>query len=102
MIEWQDPKMHGGIKEVDPKTLTVKTGLADYKAQLVNVIPAQMAGKIARDAGLANDSGFCPIKPESMQSATDANIYMRRRRLHRRATCRNPASRPTARPRSRP
>jgi sulfide dehydrogenase [flavocytochrome c] flavoprotein chain len=76
MIEWQDPKMHGGIKNVDPKTLTVKTDLAEYKAQLVNVIPAQMAGKIARDAGLANDSGFCPIKPESMQSASDANIYI--------------------------
>ena len=56
--------------------MTVKTGLADYKAQLVNVIPAQMAGKIARDAGLANDSGFCPINPENMQSAVDANIYI--------------------------
>jgi NADPH-dependent 2,4-dienoyl-CoA reductase/sulfur reductase-like enzyme len=76
MVEWQDPKMHGGLKEVDPKTLTVKTGLADYKAQLVNVIPAQMAGKVARDAGLANDSGFCPIKPENMQSASDANVYI--------------------------
>ena len=59
-----------------PKTMTVKTDLADYKAQLVNVIPAQMAGKIARDAGLANESGFCPIKPENMQSAIDANIYV--------------------------
>ncbi|RKE73463.1 NAD(P)/FAD-dependent oxidoreductase [Pseudorhodoplanes sinuspersici] len=76
MIEWQDPKMHGGIKNVDPKTLTVKTDLGEYKAQLVNVIPAQMAGRIVRDAGLANDTGFCPIKPESMQSAMDVNIYI--------------------------
>ncbi len=82
MIEWQDPKMHGGIKGVDPKTMTVKTDLADYKAQLVNVIPAQMAGKIARDAGLANDSGFCPIKPESMQSADGRQHLRGRRRLH--------------------
>ena len=76
MIEWQDPKMHGGIQNVDPKTLTVKTDLGEYKAQLVNVIPAQMAGKIARDAGLSNQTGFCPIKPENMQSAIDANIYI--------------------------
>ena len=76
MVEWQDPKMSGGLKEVDPKTLTVKTGLADYKAQLVNVIPAQMAGAIARSAGLADGSGFCPIKPESMQSTIDPNIYV--------------------------
>jgi sulfide dehydrogenase [flavocytochrome c] flavoprotein chain len=76
MIEWQDPKMHGGVKNVDPKTMTVKTDLGEYKAQLINVIPAQMAGKIARDAGLANQSGFCPINPENMKSASDANIYV--------------------------
>jgi NADPH-dependent 2,4-dienoyl-CoA reductase/sulfur reductase-like enzyme len=76
MIEWQDPKMHGGVKGVDAKSMTVKTDLADYKAQLINVIPAQMAGKIARDAGLANQSGFCPINPDNMKSASDANIYV--------------------------
>jgi len=76
MVEWQDPKMHGGIKGVDPKTMTVRTDLAEYKAKLVNVIPAQMAGKIARDAGLTNDSGFCPINAENMKSSSDANIYV--------------------------
>ena len=35
-----------------------------------------MAGKIARDAGLANQTGFCPINPENMKSAIDANIYV--------------------------
>ena len=76
MIEWQDPKIHGGIKGVDPKTGEVKTDLATYKAALANVIPAQMAGKIARDAGLADQSGFCPIDPENMRSKVDANIFV--------------------------
>ena len=76
MVEWQDPKMHGGIKSVDPKAMTVTTDLATYKASLANVIPAQMAGKVARDAGLANGSGFCPIDPASMKSANDANVYV--------------------------
>jgi NADPH-dependent 2,4-dienoyl-CoA reductase/sulfur reductase-like enzyme len=76
MIEWQDAKVHGGIKSVDPKTMTVVSGLATYKAALVNVIPAQMAGRIARDAGLANPSGFCPINPENMKSTIDPNIYI--------------------------
>ena len=76
MIEWQDPKMHGGVKSVDAKTMTVVTDLASYKANLINVIPAQMAGKIARDAGLANQSGFCAINPDNMKSAADANIYI--------------------------
>jgi sulfide dehydrogenase [flavocytochrome c] flavoprotein subunit len=76
MVEWQDPKMHGGVKNVDAKSMTVKTDLGEYKAQLINVIPAQMAGKIARDAGLANQTGFCAINPENMRSATDANVYI--------------------------
>jgi sulfide dehydrogenase [flavocytochrome c] flavoprotein chain len=76
MVEWLDPKMHGGVKNVDPKAMTVKTDLAELKAHIINVIPAQMAGKIARDAGLTNQSGFCPINPDNMKSASDANIYI--------------------------
>ena len=76
MVEWQDPKMHGGINSVDAKTMTVKTDLAEYKAALINVIPAQMAGKIARDVGLANQTGFCAINPENMKSSVDGNIYI--------------------------
>jgi sulfide dehydrogenase [flavocytochrome c] flavoprotein chain len=76
MIQWHDPQMHGGIKSVDPKTNEVSTGLATHKAALVNVIPAQMAGRIARDAGLADQSGFCPIDPESMKSKMDVNVFV--------------------------
>jgi NADPH-dependent 2,4-dienoyl-CoA reductase/sulfur reductase-like enzyme len=77
MVEWIGPKVHDGIKSVDPKTNTVVTGFENYdKVALVNVIPAQMAGGIARDAGLANASGFCPIDPANMKSANDASIYI--------------------------
>lgn len=77
MVEWLGPKVHDGLKSVDPKTNTVVTGFETYKnAALVNVIPAQMAGAIARDSGLANASGFCPIDPASMKSAADSGIYV--------------------------
>ncbi len=77
MVEWLGPKVHDGLKSVDPKTNTVETGFETYKnAALVNVIPAQMAGKIARDAQLANQSGYCPIQPDSMKSTIDPNIYI--------------------------
>ena len=76
MVEWLGPKVHEGVKSVDPKINTVVTGFETYKAALVNVIPAQMAGKIARDAGLANQSGFCPIDPTSMKSTSDPSIYV--------------------------
>ncbi|MEH2510092.1 sulfide dehydrogenase [flavocytochrome c] flavoprotein subunit [Nitrobacteraceae bacterium AZCC 1564] len=77
MIEWLGPKVHDGLKSVDPASGTVVTGFETYKnAALVNVIPAQMAGAIARDAGLANASGFCAIDPTNMKSVADANIYV--------------------------
>ncbi len=77
MVEWLAPDIHSGLKGVDPKTNTVETGFETYKnCALVNVIPNQTAGKIALDAGLANESGFCPIKPETMQSAKDDSIYV--------------------------
>ena len=77
MVEWLGPKVHDGIKSVDPKTMTVTTGFETYKnCALVNVIPAQRAGKIAVDAGLANASGFCAINPENMKSTVDPNIFV--------------------------
>jgi sulfide dehydrogenase [flavocytochrome c] flavoprotein subunit len=77
MVEWINAKIYETLKSVDPKTNTVETGFETYKdAALVNVIPAQMAGKIARDAGLANQTGFCPIDPANMRSAQDSNIYV--------------------------
>ncbi|MDZ4841419.1 MAG: FCSD flavin-binding domain-containing protein [Hyphomicrobium aestuarii] len=77
MVEWLSPKIHDGIKSVDPKTNTVETGFESYKnVALVNVIPKQTAGKIALGADLANESGFCPIDPASMKSAKDQNIFI--------------------------
>ena len=76
MIEWQDPKIHGGIKGVDAKTGEVKTDFTNYKPALVNVIPAQWAGKIARDVGLTNQTGYCPIDAASMKSTVDPNIFV--------------------------
>lgn len=76
MVEWMDPKMHGGIKGVDPAAMTVTTDFETIKADMVNVIPAQMAGKIAREAGLVNETGYCPIDAANMKSAIDPNIYV--------------------------
>jgi NADH dehydrogenase FAD-containing subunit len=76
MIEWQDPQMHGGIKRVDAASGEVVTDLATYKAGLANIIPAQIADKLARDAGLADKTGFCPVDADNMKSLIDRNIYV--------------------------
>ncbi|TCR64135.1 NAD(P)/FAD-dependent oxidoreductase [Bosea sp. BK604] len=77
MIEWLGPKVHDGIKSVDPKTGTVVTGFETYEnCAFVNVIPAQMAGQIARDAGLAPAGGYCAIDPATMKSTADPSIFV--------------------------
>ena len=77
MVEWLAPTVHDGVKSVDPKAGTIVTGFETYKnVALANIIPAQMAGKIARDAGLVDGSGYCPIDAASMKSKMDPNIYV--------------------------
>jgi NADPH-dependent 2,4-dienoyl-CoA reductase/sulfur reductase-like enzyme len=55
----------------------VVTGFESYEnCAFVNVIPAQMAGQIARDAGLAPAGGYCAIDPATMKSTADSNIFV--------------------------
>lgn len=77
MIEWLGPKVHDGIRSVDPATNTVVTGFETYRdCAFVNLIPAQMAGEIARSAGLAPAGGFCAIDAATMRSSVDENIFV--------------------------
>lgn len=76
MVEWMGPDVHGGIKSVDVKAGTVETDLDAFKGALLNIIPAQKAGAIAHAAGLAGDSGFCPIDAATMRSTMDENIFV--------------------------
>ena len=76
MIEWYGPDVHGGIKSVDVAAGTVETDLDTFKGDLLNIIPAQKAGMIAAEAGLTDDSGFCPIDATSMRSTMDENIFV--------------------------
>ena len=76
VVEWYGPDVHGGVKAVDAQARTVETDLDTFEAGVLNVIPAQKAGQIAFEAGLTNDSGFCPIVADSMQSTNDENIYV--------------------------
>ncbi len=76
MIEWFSPEVHGGIVAVDANAGTVETDLDTFEGALLNIIPAQKAGAIAVTAGLADDSGFCPIAADSMRSMMDDNIFV--------------------------
>lgn len=74
MVEW-----HGddGVVSVDvaSKTLTTASG-TKYKADVINMIPPQKAGKIAQIAGLTNDAGWCPINQKTHESSLKKDIYV--------------------------
>jgi NADPH-dependent 2,4-dienoyl-CoA reductase/sulfur reductase-like enzyme len=77
MVEWLPPSIHGGIKTVNPATMTVETAFETYSnAALVNVIPRQTAGQIAVKSGLTDEKGYCPIDAFSTKSRSDAHIFV--------------------------
>lgn len=76
MIEWVPGAKGGKVQSVSTKTMTVEGELDTHKGAVINVIPPQMAGKIARDAGLADDSGWCPVDPRTFESTKQKGIYV--------------------------
>jgi sulfide dehydrogenase [flavocytochrome c] flavoprotein chain len=79
MIEWKGtPKGSDDqvLQSVDAKTKTVTTGFDELKADVLNVIPAQKAGKIAFAAGLTNEAGWCPVNGKTFESTIHKNIHV--------------------------
>lgn len=76
MIEWLPGQFIGGIKAVDVKDRAVITGGETFKGAVVNIIPPQKAGQLAQQAGLADESGWCPIHPLTFESKLQSGIHV--------------------------
>jgi sulfide dehydrogenase [flavocytochrome c] flavoprotein subunit len=77
MVEWVPGTFGGKVISVDPKAMTITSDTGEvHKANVANVVPPQEAGRIAHDAGLVDDSGWCPIVPASMASQNQPDIYV--------------------------
>jgi len=77
IVEWRGASNDGRVMRVHPATMEVETEFGErVKGDVVNVIPPQMAARIARDAGLANQSGWCPVKPLTFESAQVDGIWV--------------------------
>ena len=76
LIEWQ-PGPDAAVVSVNPADMLVETGFGDeVKGAVINVIPPQAAGKIALDAGLADDSGWCPVDKKSFESTKVPGVHV--------------------------
>jgi len=76
MIEWVPASRDGRVVAVDVAKMTVRTEFDSHKADVINIIPAQQAGGIARQTGLADDSGWCPVDHLTWESTLIKNIHV--------------------------
>jgi sulfide dehydrogenase [flavocytochrome c] flavoprotein chain len=80
LIEWRGSAQgsnDNAVVKVDAGSKSVTTGFDEtVKADVLNVIPAQKAGKVAFSAGLTNESGWCPVDLLTFESTIHKNIHV--------------------------
>jgi sulfite dehydrogenase len=74
MIEYRP---NSEVREVDARSMLVKTDFDAVKADVLNVLPPMRAGEIARTAGLVTANGrWCGVDWLSMESLAQENIHV--------------------------
>src|SRR5258708_12786374 len=77
MIEWVPWWRVGRVTELKPGGMPLVSDFGEpHKGEVINIIPPQYAGKIARDAGLANQTGWCPVDPLTFESTIHKNVHV--------------------------
>lgn len=76
MVEWLPMDFHGGVKSVDPSARKVAIASETFACAVANVIPPHTAGTLALEAGLADDKGWCPVDPATLESKLVPGIHM--------------------------
>jgi NADPH-dependent 2,4-dienoyl-CoA reductase/sulfur reductase-like enzyme len=77
IVEWRGASSDGRVMRADPTEMVLETEFGErVQGAVINVIPPQMAAGIARDAGLANQTGWCPVKPSTFESALVPDIHV--------------------------
>lgn len=76
LIDWISLEKEGNMERVDSEKLTVYTEFGSHKADVLNVIPPQKAGRIAVWMELADESGWCPIDPVTFESSRIPYVHV--------------------------
>lgn len=72
-----DYRASNKVVKVSPQTMTVHTEVEDLKADVINLIPPQKAGRIAEAAGLlGEDKRWCPVDPVTFESKKVPGIHV--------------------------
>jgi len=77
MIEWVPGASDGTVKRVDADKMMCFSDFGEYKGDVINIIPAHHAGKVAKNLGLATFKNlWCEVKPANMESTSQKDIYV--------------------------
>jgi sulfide dehydrogenase [flavocytochrome c] flavoprotein subunit len=76
LLEWVSLSNGGKVTSIDPATRALVTDFATYRADVANIIPPQKAGHIAEIAGVADQTGWCPIDPVTFESRRQPGIHV--------------------------
>ena len=75
MIDWRSVEFGGKVEKVDPKKRILTTDEGDVKADVLNYIPSQKAGKLAFDSGLTKGD-WCPVNTKTFESRLVKNVHV--------------------------
>ncbi len=75
MITWVSGAAGGEVDSIDAKTRTLHAAVEDFTGDVVNLIPAQKAGRIAFDSDLV-DGDWCPVDKKTFESKRHGGIHV--------------------------
>jgi sulfide dehydrogenase [flavocytochrome c] flavoprotein subunit len=76
MIEWRSAEFGGEVKKIDTqKKIIYNVDDEEIKADVINYIPNQKAGKIAFDSKLTKGD-WCPINPYTFESKLVKDVHI--------------------------
>lgn len=77
MIEWVPGNADGKIVRVDvANKLFISEFGVEHRVDVGNVIPPQYAAGIARDAGLANETGWVPVNSSTFEATAARDVHV--------------------------
>jgi sulfide dehydrogenase [flavocytochrome c] flavoprotein subunit len=76
MVEWISFAQAGAIDRIDAKKRMVLTDFNEYSSDVLNVIPPQQAGELAQASGLTDESGWCPVEPDTFASSLQPHVHV--------------------------
>lgn len=76
MIEWVPGSQGGKVLRVDANEMGLLTEDELVKGDVINFIPAQVAGSVATNAGLSNAKGWCDVNQKTFASKINKDVYI--------------------------